>query len=101
MARRQVLHGLRNIQPHEYVALYWLGNGLRILHDFIADAFVLQQLLAGFESKSSRQILASFVWYQGPSSCALRRSNSNMGSLYVPVPAHRFSSRASRMPFTR
>jgi len=56
LARKQVLQVLRKIQPHEYVALYWLGNGLRILHDFTADASVLQQVLAGFESKSSRQL---------------------------------------------
>jgi VWFA-related protein len=56
LARKQVLQVLRKIQPHEYVALYWLGNGLRVLHDFTADASVLQQVLAGFESKSSRHL---------------------------------------------
>ena len=56
LARKQVLQVLRKIQPHEYVALYWLGNGLRVLHDFTADASVLQKVLEGFESKSSRQL---------------------------------------------
>jgi hypothetical protein len=47
---------LREIQPQEYVALYWLGDGLHILHDFTTDASVLQQVLADYDSKSSRQL---------------------------------------------
>jgi len=59
LARKQVLQVLRKIQPQEYVALYWLGNGLRILHDFTTDASVLQQVLSDFESKPSRQLANS------------------------------------------
>jgi VWFA-related protein len=56
LARRQVVRMLQEIQPQEYVALYWLGNGLQILHDFTTDASSLRQALAGYESKSSRQL---------------------------------------------
>ena len=56
LARKQVVDLLREIQPQEYVALYWLGNGLYVLHDFTTDASVLCQVLAGYESKSSRQL---------------------------------------------
>jgi VWFA-related protein len=56
LARKQVIDVLREIQPQEYVALYWLGNGLQILHDFTTDASSLRQVLAGYESKSSRQL---------------------------------------------
>lgn len=56
LARKQVIRVLQEIQPQEYVALYWLGNGLQILHDFTADASVLRQVLADYESKSSREL---------------------------------------------
>lgn len=56
LARRQVIRMLKDIQPQEYVALYWLGNGLHILHDFTTDASVLRQVLAGYESKASREL---------------------------------------------
>jgi VWFA-related protein len=56
LARKQVLRVLQEIQPQEYVALYWLGNGLYILHDFTTDAAVLRQVLAGYDSKSGREL---------------------------------------------
>ena len=56
LARKQVVRVLREIQPQEYVALYWLGNGLHVLHDFTTDASVLRQVLADYESKSSREL---------------------------------------------
>ena len=56
LARRQVIRVLKDIQPQEYVALYWLGDGLHILHDFTTDASVLRRVLAGYESKSSREL---------------------------------------------
>jgi len=52
LARKQVIRVLRGIQPQEYVALYWLGNGLHILHDFTTDGSILQQVLAGYEIPS-------------------------------------------------
>jgi VWFA-related protein len=42
---------LQHIQPQEYVALYWLGDGLHVLHDFTTDASVLRQVLAGYDDK--------------------------------------------------
>ena len=57
LARKQVLRTLQEIQPQEYVALYWLGNGLHILHDFTTDASSLRQVLASYDSsKSTREL---------------------------------------------
>jgi VWFA-related protein len=56
LARKQVMRVLQEIQPQEYVALYWLGNGLSILHDFTTDASALRTVLAAYESKSSVQL---------------------------------------------
>ena len=51
LARKQVIRVLKQIQPQEYVALYWLGDGLHVLHDFTTDASVLRQVLAGYDDK--------------------------------------------------
>jgi VWFA-related protein len=51
LARKQVIRVLQQIQPQEYVALYWLGDGLHVLHDFTTDASVLQHVLAGYDDK--------------------------------------------------
>jgi VWFA-related protein len=51
LARKQVIRVLQHIQPQEYVALYWLGDGLHVLHDFTTDASVLRQVLAGYDDK--------------------------------------------------
>jgi VWFA-related protein len=51
LARKQVIRVLQQIQPQEYVALYWLGDGLHVLHDFTTDASVLRQVLAGYDDK--------------------------------------------------
>jgi VWFA-related protein len=56
IARNQVIRMLREIQPQEYIALYWLGNRLRILHDFTTDATSLQQTLAAYQSNSSHEL---------------------------------------------
>jgi VWFA-related protein len=56
LARKQVIRALKEVQPQEYVALYWLGNGLRILHDFTTDASLLRQVLAGYDSKTGREL---------------------------------------------
>jgi VWFA-related protein len=51
LARKQVIRVLQQIQPQEYVALYWLGDGLHVLHDFTTDASVLHQVLADYNDK--------------------------------------------------
>ncbi|HWZ97890.1 MAG TPA: VWA domain-containing protein [Candidatus Dormibacteraeota bacterium] len=56
LARRQVLRALQEIRPQDYVALYWLGNNLQILHDFTIDASALRQVLAGYDSKTTREL---------------------------------------------
>jgi VWFA-related protein len=48
-ARKQVIRVLQEIQPQEYVALYWLGDSLHILHDFTTDPSVLHQVLSGYQ----------------------------------------------------
>lgn len=56
LAREQVFRALQEIQAQEYVALYWLGNGLRILHDFTSDASLLRRVLSTYSGKSSRDL---------------------------------------------
>jgi VWFA-related protein len=51
LARKQVIRVLQQIQPQEYVALYWLGDGLHVLHDFTTDGSVLHQVLEGYDDK--------------------------------------------------
>jgi len=56
LAWKQVLKVLDQIRPEEYVALYWLGNELRVLHEFTTDIGTLREVLAGLQGKSSRQL---------------------------------------------
>jgi VWFA-related protein len=55
-AQKQVLHVLDQLQPQEYVALYWLGNELRVLHEFTTDVATLRRVLDGLDSKASREL---------------------------------------------
>ena len=56
LAWKQVLKVLDQTRPEEYVALYWLGNELRVLHEFTTDVGTLRHVLAGLEGKSSREL---------------------------------------------
>jgi VWFA-related protein len=56
LARKQLIRVLQEIQPQEYVAVYWLGNGLHIRHDFTTDSSALRRVVAAFDSKSSRDL---------------------------------------------
>ena len=55
-ARQQVIRVLQELQPQQYVALYWLGDRLRILHEFTTDVATLRGVLAGLGSKPSREL---------------------------------------------
>lgn len=54
--RPQIIRYLRHIQPQDRVALYTLGPGLTVLHDFTSDASSLVAALQSMESTRSPQI---------------------------------------------
>lgn len=61
LARAQVFKALRDLGPHEPVALYWLGDELHILHEFSTDSAVLRGVMAEFKPKTSRELANSEV----------------------------------------
>jgi VWFA-related protein len=91
IARHQVIQMLREIQPQEYVALYWLGNSLRILHDFTTDASSLGQALAAYESNSSRQLENSTIAdpsFNNPNSSTPSGTNSERQAFRMAFDQH-------------
>jgi VWFA-related protein len=52
MARKKVLAFLAQIQPQDRVALYTLGRGLRVIHDFSSDASGLVAAVAALNGKN-------------------------------------------------
>jgi VWFA-related protein len=58
-AKSQVLKLLRNRQPNEYIALYFLDDQLYILQDFTRDAQALLQAMDRLKPRSSRAFDAS------------------------------------------
>ncbi len=58
-ARMQLIKFLRQLQPQDRVAIYTLGNGLRILHDFTSDAAPLLRAIARHTGSSSPELAAS------------------------------------------
>jgi VWFA-related protein len=61
LAKKQIVKFLQQIRPHDRVALYWLGSGLHVLHNFTTDASVLRDTLATFSAESSRSLADSKV----------------------------------------
>ncbi|MBI5085034.1 MAG: VWA domain-containing protein [Acidobacteria bacterium] len=55
-ARRNIARFLRQIQPQDRVALYVLGESVRILHDFSSDAASLLQKVDRFEAVESTEM---------------------------------------------
>jgi VWFA-related protein len=47
-ARHQLVNYLKTIKPEDRVAIYALGPGLRVLHDFTTDSAELVRQLAGY-----------------------------------------------------
>lgn len=81
LVRQQVLRFLNQLQPRDRVALYWLGQRLRVLHNFTTDASELRDALVGFAGDSSQNPANSQV-------DDARLNNSNSSS-----PAGQTSSR--------
>lgn len=58
-ARQQIVKFLEQLQPQDCVALYALGQGLRVVHDFTQNAQLLLDALAREEKRPSPGILDS------------------------------------------
>jgi VWFA-related protein len=55
-ARNQIVHFLKQMRPEDRIALYALGDGLRILHDFTSDPDSLLRALAKAQARSGRLV---------------------------------------------
>lgn len=82
-ARRQVLTLLKSIDPASPVAIYALGNNLRIVHDFTEDHARLERALEGYRNGTST-LLANSGPDANPGSNAVVLSAP--GPATVPVP---------------
>jgi VWFA-related protein len=60
-ARKQVIEFLEQIQPQEHVAVYWLGDKLRVLHDFNGEPATLRAALTTLRGEPSRTLSNSKV----------------------------------------
>ncbi|HUS04737.1 MAG TPA: VWA domain-containing protein [Bryobacteraceae bacterium] len=58
-AKQQVRQFLQQIQPGDHIAVYSLGRGLKILHDYTTDASTLLQKLAKFQGENLPDLAAS------------------------------------------
>lgn len=58
-SKMQIIKFLQQLQPHDRVALYTLGQNLRILHDFTSDAAPLLRALARHRGRTSGELDAS------------------------------------------
>lgn len=58
-ARNQVIAFLKQLQPEDRVAIYTLGRGLRVLHDYTSDASLLVKRLASYNGESLPALAAS------------------------------------------
>jgi len=58
-ARRQVLAFLKVLDPESPIAIYALGNNLRILHDFTQDQASLTRALERYRNSTSTQLANS------------------------------------------
>ena len=55
-ARNQIVRFLKQMRPEDRIALYALGNELRVLHDFTSDPDSLLRALAKAQAKSGRLV---------------------------------------------
>jgi VWFA-related protein len=58
-AKTGLLKFLQQIQPNDQVAIYTLGNGLKVLHDFTSDTASLLRAMDRYKAGSSWQLDAS------------------------------------------
>ena len=66
-ARAQVVKFLQTIQPGDRVAIYTLGQGLRVLHDFTTDSSGLLERLKHYSGKNLPDLAASEPSMMDPS----------------------------------
>jgi len=55
-ARTQIIRFLNQMRPEDRIALYALGDGIRVLHDFTSDAASLIQALARAKARNGRLV---------------------------------------------
>jgi VWFA-related protein len=55
-ARNQIIRFLNQMRPEDRIALYALGDGIRVLHDFTSDAASLLQALARAKARNGRLV---------------------------------------------
>jgi VWFA-related protein len=60
-ARRQVVKFLEQLRPQDVVAIYTLGNGLRVVHDFTRDTASLLRALARYKGRINTEVDASIA----------------------------------------
>ena len=58
-AKQQIVKFLRTIHPEDCVALYALGGGLRVLHDYTTDSTDLLRKLAAYRGENLPDLSAS------------------------------------------
>jgi VWFA-related protein len=58
-ARKQVVKFLEQVQPQDHIAIYTLGRGLKILHDYTTDASALLKNLADYKGQVIPDLEAS------------------------------------------
>jgi VWFA-related protein len=68
-AKNQIVRFLEQIHPDDHVALYVLGERLRILHDFTSDARPLLRALARYKGRASPELAAESL--EGMTSASL------------------------------
>ena len=98
-ARRQLLELLKSLDPDTPIALYALGNSLRIVHDFTEDPTLLTRALLSYRNAPSTLLAESrSAANPAPSDSALV-SPSNpidlMGQVFQPMQAYALDRRVS------
>lgn len=58
-AKQQVIQFLRQIEPADRIALYTLGRGLRVLHDYTTDSSQLLRKLSAYRGENLPDVAAS------------------------------------------
>ncbi len=81
-ARRQVLTFLKALDPETPIAIYALGNNLRILHDFTQDQASLTRALERYRNSTSTPLANS----QGDPEAASAVNLTAPGPATVPTP---------------
>jgi VWFA-related protein len=65
-ANEQLVKYLRQLKPNDHVAIYALGNGLHILHDFTTDDALLVRVAEAYKGEKTFQQSASEINERSP-----------------------------------